>query len=524
MILLSMLYSSQCRYDRQVTYSYSPQDEHYEIAAPRGPPRASRQYHDDRRRDDRQGSNPSGNQTQIVTDRSRNMSYDEHRGTNRTALPTQSANTRARSGFNVEDLELDRTVSDFVEIPLARFPECHDYIKRHKAVFDTSLKDLLDAASKAAKIGEIILSKQCIQRLVLLKTCRDFNSDGRAQYFQELATPHSEDSQAFYAECDRYEERIRPRSEKSSNAFGDATGTSRDQGIQHSPAYPSTMPTGSAGYRVTNTQGQPAVGNSYPTNSVPSSGPGMTQTRRPSVAFPSNPRSAAFKPLPYAHESQDRDPQTDRAPLGRSRDSYYDPEIRRRFPTANQGLNADFRPDNTVELDRRYRKQNANVFFVPGRVFSIVLHHSLGLQQGKSKSNKTKPDVIDGYKGEKIIGGTRRMIVWRQRQGYSLCVPISSYGNNGVGEKKVGEIEKQAHAIVYPNGSAVPRPLPKESHFEKKPIAVDMFEDQTLTASSRIHFGKCQTVEHNVKVMNIGKVARDSMADFETYCKQELLR
>ena len=553
-----------------MTYSSSPRDDHYEITAARRPSAAGRQYHDDRRRDDRQSSNPSGNQnqpanvrpaitpfqgdqrqqtarigadqptagrsatqSQTVTDRSKTMSYDDHRSTNRTALPTQATNARARSGFNVEDLELDRTVSDFVEIPLAMFPECQDYIKRHKAVLTTSLPDLLNAASKAAKIGEIILFKQCIQRLVLLKTCREFHPDGRAHYFEQLATPHSKDSRTFYGDCDRYEEQIRSHLEKShptAKAFGGPTETSRDQGIQYSRAYPSTTQpqTGSECYQGPDRQSPPAVGNSYPTASAPGSGPGMAPSRRPLVPFPSNPRSTAFEPLPDAHEPQNRGPQPDRAPLGRSGDSFYDPEFRRGIPTADHGLTAEFRPDNTAHsngLDPKYRKQNAKTFFVPGKVFCIVLHDSLGLQQGKSKSNKTKPkDVYKGYKGEEIFGHVRRMIVCRQRQGYSLCVPINSYSNHGVADKNVNEIEKQAHAIVYPYGSEVPRPLPREPRFEKKPIAVNMCQDHSLTESSRIHFGKCHTVEHNVKVMEIGKVDRDSMADFETYCREELLR
>jgi hypothetical protein len=459
------------------------------------------------------------------------MSYNDNRSTNRTAAQAQSTNASAPGYFNVQDLELDGTVRDFVNIPLAKFPACHDYIKRHKSVLTTSFPDLLNAAVKAAKMGEIILSKQCIERLVLLKTCQDLNSDGRAHYFEQLATQQSKDLRAFYANCDRYEEQIRSRlgeSRYTAYAAWGPTGTSRDQGTQFSPAYPSTMqsPTELVGYQGPNTQGQPAIGNSYPTTWTPSSGPDMAHSRRPSVPLPSNAWSTAVEPpsdgagrRALYHESQDRGSPPDRAPHGRSRDSFND------LPTADHGRNAEFRPNNTGGLDSRYRTQNAKAFFVPGRVFCIVSHENRGQQQGQSKSNKTKPkDVIKGYKGEEIIPHVRRMIVCRQRQGYSLCVPINSYSNHGVGEKNMNEIEKQAHAIVYPYGSAVPRSLPGEPRFEKKPIAINMGQGHTLTESSRIHFGQCHTVEHNVKVMDIGKVDRDSMADFGTYCREELLR
>jgi len=114
------------------------------------------------------------------------------------------------------------------------------------------------------------------------------------------------------------------------------------------------------------------------------------------------------------------------------------------------------------------------------------------------------------------------MIVIRQRRGYCVCVPIYSYGRQGV-KKNMPEVEKQAHAIIYEHGRTAPRPLPDEPQFRKAPIAAKMDGGETLWPSSRIHFGKMHTVEYNVKVMEIGRIAERSKADFETYWKQELL-
>jgi hypothetical protein len=52
----------------------------------------------------------------------------------------------------------------------------------------------------------------------------------------------------------------------------------------------------------------------------------------------------------------------------------------------------------------------------------------------------------------------------------------------------------------------------------KNPIAVrPAREDQKLHPMSRINFGKIYTIEHNVKVMNVGKVADESLYNLWHY-------
>ncbi|KAK5200380.1 hypothetical protein LTR92_000923 [Exophiala xenobiotica] len=188
---------------------------------------------------------------------------------------------------------------------------------------------------------------------------------------------------------------------------------------------------------------------------------------------------------------------------------------------ADSGRNAEYRPDNTVSnrSDPRYYVHNVNAFFVPGRVFSIILHEPSGAQSISKKTGSIQGNVVDGLNGH-----VRRMIICRQRQGYSLCVPISSYDGKGVAAKPPSYQQQQAHAIVYPRGQRAPERLPGEPRFEKMPIAVDLRPDRDLAESSRINFRKCHTVKHNVKVMDIGRVAAESMANFERYVREELLR
>jgi hypothetical protein len=56
-----------------------------------------------------------------------------------------------------------------------------------------------------------------------------------------------------------------------------------------------------------------------------------------------------------------------------------------------------------------------------------------------------------------------------------------------------------------------------------KPIAVEKASrDQKLDPMSRLNFKKIYTVEHNVKVMNVGKVTKDSLPVLIGYWRTSL--
>jgi hypothetical protein len=66
--------------------------------------------------------------------------------------------------------------------------------------------------------------------------------------------------------------------------------------------------------------------------------------------------------------------------------------------------------------------------------------------------------------------------------------------------------------------------LPEEERcLAKKPIAVDKAaEDQKLDRMSRLNYGKIYTVEHNVKVMSVGRVTGDSLPALVAYWRSSL--
>jgi hypothetical protein len=87
---------------------------------------------------------------------------------------------------------------------------------------------------------------------------------------------------------------------------------------------------------------------------------------------------------------------------------------------------------------------------------------------------------------------------------------------NGQGTSKRG-VDASSHAIAYMSNSHPVR-LASETGMTKQPICIDPAgPDQRLHQMTRINFAKIYTIEHNVKVKNIGTVAGKSMDHFRRY-------
>jgi hypothetical protein len=68
-----------------------------------------------------------------------------------------------------------------------------------------------------------------------------------------------------------------------------------------------------------------------------------------------------------------------------------------------------------------------------------------------------------------------------------------------------------------------PKRLAEEKDINKRAIAVDKSTaDQKLDPMSRLNFSRVHTVVWNVKVMDVGKVSRDSMPWLVAYWQQSL--
>ena len=116
----------------------------------------------------------------------------------------------------------------------------------------------------------------------------------------------------------------------------------------------------------------------------------------------------------------------------------------------------------------------------------------------------------------------RRLVIVKAGHGFCWCVPISTYGTHGLRRAGLTTEDIEAHAIIFVESDR-PRPLVGEPAISKRPIAVvPASEDQRLDPASRINFAKVYTVEHNAKVMDIGRVSDRSMPRFKQYFQEQL--
>ncbi|KAE9367984.1 hypothetical protein N431DRAFT_384049 [Stipitochalara longipes BDJ] len=201
-----------------------------------------------------------------------------------------------------------------------------------------------------------------------------------------------------------------------------------------------------------------------------------------------------------------------RAPAdGSSSSPYVPPPQARNFPsirsihtrvTRDPGRSRD-------KLDPRYKIRNSKEFEF-GRasnmditfVFKVLWSEPFG-------SGGTEITALSAAKhGEKAFHKVRRFIVMRNKKGHSICIPILTYGHQGV--LKYG-VHPEDHAVVY--SSKTEGPYYHEGEKElltKKPIRLDIKDpSEKLDPQSRLNYAKTYTVEHNVKVFFIGWIARN---------------
>ncbi|RGP80489.1 hypothetical protein FLONG3_1417 [Fusarium longipes] len=106
--------------------------------------------------------------------------------------------------------------------------------------------------------------------------------------------------------------------------------------------------------------------------------------------------------------------------------------------------------------------------------------------------------------GGRIFVHFRRFIVVANDLGHCTCIPISTYGKKGC--KKSG-VKAEQHGIVTESGNRTPAPLRDEPKLGYPPVRVHIYEsNERISKESRVNYSKLTTVEHNVKVLFIGRV------------------
>jgi len=150
-------------------------------------------------------------------------------------------------------------------------------------------------------------------------------------------------------------------------------------------------------------------------------------------------------------------------------------------------------------LDNRFKVHHGREFKF-GKVFRILWAEPMG----RNGTLITEPVNSRSQKyGEEFCHKIRRFVIVKTFNGHCLCLPIQTYGRQGLIK---GGATAQHHAAIYSE---------KEVIFEgegltKKGICVNLSDKRDkLDVTSRINYAKVYTIEYNVKVHFIGKVDPD---------------
>ncbi|CZR67032.1 uncharacterized protein PAC_16931 [Phialocephala subalpina] len=148
--------------------------------------------------------------------------------------------------------------------------------------------------------------------------------------------------------------------------------------------------------------------------------------------------------------------------------------------------------DSPFEVISKPRK-----FFKLGRVFKTLWSEPAGETSADEVAN-IEPSRFGGT----VFTKMRTFVVVREMKGCSICLPLFTY--NGQGTLKSG-VRPENHAAVYPSDSNAPS-FPAENLTKSPyPIIVEN-PSESIDRMSRLNFGKVYTVEHNLKVLKVGRI------------------
>ncbi|KAI8713320.1 hypothetical protein NCS52_01275900 [Fusarium sp. LHS14.1] len=164
-------------------------------------------------------------------------------------------------------------------------------------------------------------------------------------------------------------------------------------------------------------------------------------------------------------------------------------------------------------LDPRYTVVHSS-YFQPGEVFKVLWPEPAGSRSAPTYaegSTKGAPSVViypDQYGGQ-IFAHFRRFIVIANDYGHCQCVPISTYGKKGC--TKSGAKPSQ-HGIVHDVRSR-PHLLSHEPELGYRPVRLEITDpSEKISRESRVNYAKLTTVEHNVKVLFVGRVIPEDLS------------
>ncbi|KAH9221413.1 hypothetical protein DL95DRAFT_519408 [Leptodontidium sp. 2 PMI_412] len=164
-------------------------------------------------------------------------------------------------------------------------------------------------------------------------------------------------------------------------------------------------------------------------------------------------------------------------------------------------------PSTTMEEIGPYYKVHRDIGFKYGRIFKVLWSEPRGFTYG-DYSILSETEERRGKNLWDMFQEVRRFVIIQPMAGHCICLPIFTYG--GRGAMKPG-IRAKDHAPMYNTGGEVAYgPGEKKRGLTREPIEVHCDPRHKLDKMSRLNYAKTYTVEYNVKVLFIGKIAKAS--------------
>lgn len=122
--------------------------------------------------------------------------------------------------------------------------------------------------------------------------------------------------------------------------------------------------------------------------------------------------------------------------------------------------------------------------------------------------------VTTSSMGEKVYSKVRHFVVVKEQKGCCSCAPLNTYGSQGTNKRGVTPGD---HAAVYDSKKSKPPSLPRENlKKDPFPIIVEAV-GEVIDPMSRINFGRVHTIEHNFKVMKVGRIPTEHIPRLQRY-------
>lgn len=431
---------------------------------------------------------------------------------------------------------LTRLLTDFLKIPLGDYKACERFCKDNPAIWHEDVSELRKLSNRYLNEEKDENARRCAERWWIVTSARHQKlTPAEANAYMKGLIKNDDD---FQVQLDEIITKLSQDVGSSSSAAPDP------------PAKVNPQPPPSTIVPVRITRGPP-VGPAIVFPQGVGSTHAQRMTRRPSdawrqpqstilpVSTPTNERQHPPRHLgsEALHVAPDPDPDVDDTIVDNITVTVHnrEPPIQITGQKEEAGPRLDFLDDDFKYKDVLYdsfklrTSREAQAFFVKGRVFAMVWHENAG-----SATNPRKTEMSESLDkpfhrhtlnkdGIVIFSHIRHFVIVKARlkDRYCWAIPINTYGGHGLTKKNMRNEEKQAHAIIHASDKDPVR-IKGEIKLNKQPIAVETAKGEELKAASRLHFGKMQSIEWNIKVKDVGMITNPvSMRRLTIYFNQE---